>query len=296
MVREFLSLNEHLRSLFGTRVQKIPLDAGFTCPNRDGTKGRTGCIYCDPRGSGTGLYKKGYSVAQQMISGIKWAERRYKARLFIAYFQSFSNTYAPPERLEATYREAIINSDVVGLFIGTRPDCIDSDVIRAIKRAAQDRYVTVELGLQSANNDTLKAINRGHTVEDFIRAVELLKRYKIPVCSHVIFGLPGEGHDEMLESVRLLADLGVEGIKFHQLYILEGTKAELLYRQGAIRELSLQEYASLVAEAIKLLPPQTVVHRLQGDPPRSERLIAPQWSYKKGEVRRLILETLGLDK
>ncbi len=230
-----------------------------------------------------------------MLSGMKWAERRYKAKLFIAYFQSFSNTYAPPEKLEATYREALVNDRVVGLFIGTRPDCIDNEIISTIKRAAQGKYVTVELGLQSANNDTLKRINRGHTVEDFIRAVEMLKANEISVCAHVIFGLPGEGHEDMLNSIRLLAELGVDGVKFHQLYILEGTQAERLFRQGSIKILSIDEYTSLVAAAIKLLPSGTIIHRLQGDPPRSERLVAPSWSLEKERVRRLILSKMEMD-
>jgi len=287
----FLTLNQYLRALFGQRVQKIPLDAGLSCPNRDGTKGVGGCIYCDALGSGTGLSRRGKGIREQMMDGIRWAKRRYKAQRFIAYFQAFSNTYAPPERLQALYKEALVSEDVVGLFIGTRPDCIDEAVLDAILYASRGRLVTVELGLQSANDKTLRRINRGHTVQDFINAVELLKKRDIPVCAHVIFGLPGEGPEQMIATIHFLRELGINGIKFHQLYILRGTKLHEEYKNGGIQLLKEEEYSELVAKSILELPSSTVIHRLQGDPPR-DRLIAPLWSLSKDKVRKEIIKKL----
>ena len=283
------TLNHYLKQLFGKRVQKIPLDAGLGCPNRDRKTGTGGCIYCDPNGSGTGLHRKGVSVREQMQNGIKWARQRYGAGLFIAYFQSYSNTYAPPQRLEALYKEALISPDVVGLFIGTRPDCVNQDVVRVIKKFSKTHLVTVELGLQSAHDRTLKRINRGHDVAEFIRARTLLKKNQIPVCAHVIFGLPGEDRKDMLYTIEFLSKLQIEGVKFHQLYVLKDSPMERLYKKGEFEFLSMEEYCTLVAEAIRRLPPHTVVHRLQGDPPHDRPLLGPGWATKKHEIRSAIM-------
>lgn len=287
-----LTLNKYLKNRFGKRVQKIPLDAGLGCPNREGETKRGGCIYCDPNGSGTGLHKRGLSIREQMQNGIQWARHRYGAQLFIAYFQSYSNTYAPPHRLDALYRDALVSQDVVGLFIGTRPDCIDKEVVDVIKGFSKERLVTVEMGLQSAHDQTLQKINRGHSVRDFITAYSMLKENGIPVCAHVIFGLPGEDHDDMLETIELLCKLDVDGIKFHQLYVLKDTPLESMYKRGEFDLLSMEEYCKLVIEAIRMLPPKTIVHRLQGDPPREPPLIAPQWSRRKHEIRQIIMSQI----
>ncbi|NDY42815.1 TIGR01212 family radical SAM protein [Dissulfurirhabdus thermomarina] len=279
-----VSLNTYLRRRFGERVQKVPLDAGLTCPNRDGTKGRAGCIYCDARGSGTGAAREGLGVAAQMRRGMERARRRYGARRFIAYFQSFSNTYAPPARLEALYREALVGPEVVGLSIGTRPDCVDAERLSLVRRVAAGRMAWMEYGLQSASDATLARIGRGHTVADFVRAVELSRRFGLPVCTHVIFGLPGEGPAEMEATVRLLAELRVEGVKFHQLYVLEGTALARDLAAGAYRPISREAYVAAVRRALELLPPATVVQRLWADPPRAG-LLAPAWSLDRAGLR-----------
>jgi len=194
---KYLTLNRFLRSAFGERVQKIPLDAGLTCPNRDGSKGRGGCIFCDASGSGTGASKSGRDIRSQMKTGMEWAAMRYRARKFIAYFQSFSNTYGPAEKLKALYSQALAGPEVVGLAIGTRPDCVDMERLDLIARTGSGRMVWMEYGLQSASDRTLAFINRGHTVSDFVSAVELTRRYGFLTCAHIIFGLPGETSAEM---------------------------------------------------------------------------------------------------
>ena len=288
----YYSLNRFLKEHFGERVQKVPLDAGFTCPNRDGTKGRGGCLYCNAYGSGTGAFRKGLSIREQMLRGMAHMARRYGARKFLAYFQAFSNTYGPPDLLRRRYQEALVDERVVGLCIGTRPDCVDETVAEVLAEfQAKGLMVWVELGLQSVHNETLVRINRGHTFEDFVRALEILKVRGLLVCVHIIFGLPGEGHLEMLETVRTLARLPIDGIKFHELYVVKGSGMEKLYREGQYLPLTQGEYADLVAEAIAHLPPQVVIQRLTGDP-RPEELVAPDWARDKSGTRRLIEETL----
>ncbi len=287
----YLTFNEYLRRKFGCRVQKIPLDAGFTCPNRDGTLGKGGCIYCNAAGSGTGAHARGLTILEQMRLGTEWARRRYKARKFIAYFQSFSNTYAPKERLRELYSQALSVPEVVGLFIGTRPDCVDEEILALVQGISQGRMIWMEYGLQSASDETLERIHRGHTVEDFLRAVEMTKAMNIPVCAHVIFGLPGEGRKEMEETVRLLKELQVEGVKFHQLYVVRGTPLEALYRKGRYCPLSQEEYVDMVVWAISELGEGTVIHRLTGDPAPGE-LVAPEWSLNKARTVSRIQERL----
>ncbi len=273
-------------------MQKVPLDAGFTCPNRDGTKGRGGCIYCNAYGSGTGTARKGLSIREQMLRGMEHMARRYGARKFLAYFQAFSNTYGPPDLLRTRYEEALVDERVVGLCVGTRPDCVDEAVAEVLSDfKSRGLMVWVELGLQSVHNETLARINRGHTFEDFLKALELLKPRGLLVCVHIIFGLPGEGPLEMLETVRTLARLPLDGIKFHELYVVKGSGMEKLYRNGRYRPLTQGEYADLVAEAIAHLPPGVVIQRLTGDP-RPEELVAPDWARDKTGTRRLIEETL----
>ncbi len=291
----FLALNQFLREKFGERVQKIPLDAGLSCPNRDKKTGRGGCIYCNGLGSGTGsLVLKNISIFQQMKEGMAWAQKRYKARKYIAYFQSFSNTYGDPAYLYALYKEAIINDKVVGLFIGTRPDCINQDVLHTIKMASSHRFVAIELGLQSANDKTLRLINRGHTVRAFEEAVSMIRRWdkNIHICAHIIFGLPSETKHDMLNTIDFLRRIDIDGVKFHQLYILKNTPISNMYRNKKIAILSMEDYCNMVSEGIKRLKNGAVIHRLQADPPKAD-LIAPDWSLKKHEIREKIISLLG---
>jgi radical SAM protein (TIGR01212 family) len=283
----YYTLNEFLKEKFGEKVKKIPLDAGLTCPNRDGTKGFGGCIYCDPKGSGTGLYKEGKSLDEQLRYFLELFKKK-NFKKFIAYFQSFSNTYAPLEKLKKLYDIVFMDPSIVGLAIGTRPDCIDENVVSLLKTYQEKGYyLWVELGLQSIYNETLKLINRGHTFEDFLKAYYLLKENDIPVVVHIIFGLPKETKEMMMETVKTLAKLKIDGIKFHALYIPKGSKMEEMYLKGEYKPLEMEEYVELVALALTYLPTSTVIHRVCSEA-KEEDILAPTWVSKKMEVINLL--------
>lgn len=285
----YLDLNTHLHRRFGQRVQKITLDAGLTCPNRDGTVGVGGCLYCNPRGSGTGAWAKGLSISQQVEEGIARLGRRYGAKKFIAYFQSFSNTYAPVERLQALYHEALAFPQVVGLSVGTRPDCLPEAVLDLLADINQDRLVWLELGLQSAHDATLALLNRGHDVACFTRAVARAAAWGLEVIPHVILGLPGEGPDEMAATASYLANLPIQGVKIHLLYVIRGSGLAGPYEAGQYRCLMEAEFVARIVDFIEILPPQVVIHRLTGDPHPKE-FLAPAWCLDKARVLKLIRE------
>jgi len=289
--QRYNDFNTYLRDLFGCRVQKITVDAGLTCPNRDGTLASGGCIYCNVRGSGTGAHAKGQSVLQQLINGKKSLARRYQAKKFIAYFQSFSNTYAPLPVLKRLYEEALSVEGIVGLSVGTRPDCVDEPVLDLLQNYAQHHLVWVEYGLQSAHDKTLALINRGHDVQCFIDAVEKTKNRGIKICAHVILGLPRETRKEMLHTAETIQKLGIDGVKLHLLYVVKGTRLESLYRRGEFKCLEQQKYVDLVCDFLERMPPGMIIQRLTGDP-HPEELIAPAWSLKKAETLELIRKTL----
>ncbi len=290
IARRYRDLNSHLRQRFGCRVQRIALDAGLTCPNRDGTKGTGGCIYCNPRGSGTGLSGT-LSITQQLQRGKERLARRYKAKKFIAYFQSFSNTYAPVEKLKGLYREALAVEDIVVLAIGTRPDCMPPEVLDLLEELNKETCLWVECGLQSVHEATLKRINRGHTVEDFLQAVEETRQRGIEVVVHVILGLPGEGKEEMLATARALGEMDIQGVKLHLLYVIQGTPLARLYQRGEYQCLVREEYVDIVCEFLALLSPHVVIHRLTGDPHLRE-LLAPTWALEKQANFKVINQTL----
>jgi hypothetical protein len=275
----YRDLNTALRERFGCRVQKISLDAGLTCPNRDGTAGHGGCIYCNSLGSGTGR-SSSQSISEQIAISKAALKRRYKADKFIAYFQSFSNTYAPKDKLHSLYHEAMSDTDVIGLSIGTRPDCINDSVLDLLSEVNQQTFLTVEYGLQSSNDNTLKLINRGHSFADFRTAVEKTRQIGIDVCVHAILGLPGESIADMLNTARVLADMDIQAIKIHLLYVVRGTPLHKMYQEERFCCLEREVYADIVAEFLALLPPSIIIHRLTGDPHPSE-LIAPLWALEK---------------
>jgi len=283
----YRDLNGYLRGLFGERVQKITLDAGLSCPNRDGRVGRGGCLYCNPQGSGTGAWSRGLSLSRQMEEGQAHLRRRYGADKFIAYFQSFTNTYAPTEHLRALYQEALTWPGVVGLSVGTRPDCLEDEVLDLLTELKRDYLVWLELGLQSANDDTLKRLNRGHDVSCFTAAVARAASRGLETVAHVILGLPGEGPGEMAATASFLAGLPLQGVKIHLLYVTRDSALAALYRRGAYRCLTEEEYVSRVVDFLELLPPQMVIHRLTGDPHPGE-LLAPEWCLQKSRVLNLI--------
>jgi len=291
MSERYTDLNSYLRARFGCRVQKITLDASLNCPNRDGSLSSDGCIYCNDRGSGTGAHAQGLTITEQLRHGKAALFRRYKAQKFIAYFQSFSNTYAPLEELRQIYSEALDVEDIVGLSIGTRPDCINTPVLDLLESYARRCLVWIEYGLQSAHDRTLNIINRGHSFSDFENAVYATAGRGIKICVHVILGLPGEHPPHVHQTARILARLPIDGIKLHLLYIVKGTRLEDLYKQGQYRCLQQSEYVELVGDFLERLPSRIIIQRLTGDPHRDE-LVAPMWSLKKSETLQLIKQSL----
>jgi radical SAM protein (TIGR01212 family) len=278
--KPYRDYNSYLREVFGCRVQKITVDAGLSCPNRDGTRGWGGCIYCNPRGSGTGAAGLGQDVTTQLETAKAILARRYKARKFLAYFQSFSNTYAPLARLRELYEQALSVPDIVGLTIGTRPDCVPEETLDMLAHLAQTHHIWLEYGLQSAHDETLERIHRGHDVATFVDALERTRRRNLPVCVHVILGLPGENRETMLTTARFVAAHDIQAVKIHLLYVIKGTLLARWYANGAFKCLTRQEYVSLVAEFLALLPPEMIVQRLTGDPHPHE-LVAPEWALEK---------------
>jgi len=287
-MKRYRDYNTYLREIFGERVQKIPLDAGFTCPNRDGTVSRGGCIYCDRRGSGSGaMTQRGESIDEQIADGMKWARKKYGASRFSAYFQSFTNTYGPVPHLRDLYDRALKHEGMVGLSVGTRPDCVDEEVLALLATYHENFLVWLELGLQSAHDSTLMKINRGHDVACFDRAVAGAHAKGLNVCAHVILGLPGESGEMMMETARHLGALAVEGVKIHALYVGEGTRLAEIYERGEYRCLEREEYVDLLLDFLERLPPETVIQRLTGDPMPAE-LVAPPWVREKTKTLDLI--------
>ncbi len=289
--KRYNDLNRYLRNLFGCRVQKITVDAGLSCPNRDGTLSTGGCIYCNERGSGTGAHQKGLSIIRQLETAKKRLEKRYKAKKFLAYFQSYSNTYAPLPKLRFLYEQALSVKDIVGLSIGTRPDCVNEDVLSLLSGYARDHLIWIEYGLQSANDKTLEYINRGHDFQCFKNAVLATQNRNIKICAHVIIGLPGETDEDLDKTARAISDLPIDGVKLHLLYVIKNTLLEKMLRQGRYACLTRREYVGRVCNFLEKIPESVIIHRLTGDPHPHE-LIAPQWSLKKRPTLNLIDETL----
>ncbi len=261
----------------------------MTCPNRDGTLSTGGCIFCNPAGSGTGAYRRGLSITRQINDARERLKKRYKAKGFLVYFQAFTNTYAPVSRLRQLYDEAMAVPEVVGLAIGTRPDCVDKEKIDLIASCAQNGMVWVEYGLQTAHDKTLRAINRGHDVRAFEDAMALTCGKGILTCAHIILGLPGETRDQMMATADYIARSGVDGVKLHLLYVVRGTPLEAAWENGELVCMTQTAYVDAVCEFIERLPASMVIQRVTGDPHPNE-LISPAWSLKKTETLQLIHE------
>lgn len=286
----------HLKDKFGVKVYKVTLDAGFSCPNRDGGidvklnpdmclksptgKNFRGCIFCDDGGSFSQAHSNLLSIEEQLSTGIETLSNRFKAKKFMSYFQAYSNTYKPVNELEKIYNSALNHPDVVGLSIGTRPDCVDEEKLSLIASYKNDFYTWIEYGLQSIHNKTLTRINRGHDFECFLKAYEKSKEKGLNVCAHVILGLPGESRDDMLKTAKKLTELGVDGVKIHMLCALEGTELSKMYNEGKISFMSEEEYIQTVCDFLEILPPETTIHRLAGNGLK-KNLIAPTWLGKK---------------
>lgn len=281
--------NSYLRGLYGCRVQKITVDAGLTCPNRDGSLGVGGCIYCNSKGSGTGAARLSVPVSRQIENAKAVLSKRYKAEKFIAYFQSYTNTYAPLPVLKQLYSEALSVRDVVGLSIGTRPDCVPDATLDYLGDLQRSHSIWIEYGLQSAHDRTLERIRRGHSVQDFTDAVQRTRARNIPVCAHVILGLPGESREDMLETARFIASQDIQALKIHLLYVVRGTVLEEWYHRGEYHCLTREEYVSIAGDFLALLPPDMIIQRLTGDP-HPDELAAPLWALEKGINLRAIGE------
>ncbi|PIE33379.1 TIGR01212 family radical SAM protein [candidate division KSB3 bacterium] len=288
--KRYFTFNRHLRDLFGERVYKISIDAGLTCPNRDGFKGNGGCIYCYGDRSVSQPIEK-TAMLDSMRIGWKAVHKKYKADKFLVYFQSYTNTYAPLDVLEDLYTTALAEEYIVGISIGTRPDCVDEPVLDLLGTLAQQHYLWVEYGLQSVHERTLQLIKRGHTYDDFLDALyRTQQRPDIKTCVHVILGLPGETKDDMLETADTLSQLGIQGVKIHSAHVLKNTPLEELYRQGNYRPMELEEYVETVCDFLEHLSPDIIIHRVIGDAPR-KRYVAPEWCLHKSEsVTQIDLE------
>lgn len=288
---EYLSFNKYLKDKFGQKVYKISLDGGFTCPNRDGKTGTRGCIFCSKGGSGDFAESREMSITEQIENGKKRVEKKIKSGKYIAYFQAFTNTYAPVEILRQKYEEAINHPDIVALSIATRPDCLGDDVLRLLDEMNKIKPVFVELGLQTIHQKSAKYIRRGYDLSVYDKAVRDLKKIGVYVVVHVILGLPNESENDMLETVKYVCESGANGIKLQLLHVIDGTDLAKDYEKGLFKTLEFDEYVNLIVKCVKIIPKDIVIHRLTGDGAKKD-LIAPLWSADKKRVLNAINKAL----
>ncbi len=289
--KRFHTWNTEMRHQFGEKVFKVMLDAGFTCPNRDGSIAKGGCTFCSARGSGDFAGSRRQDLVTQFNTirdrqHLKWPNAKY-----IGYFQAYTNTYAPVEELREYYEAILEQPGVVGLSIATRPDCLPDDVVDYLAELNERTYLWVEMGLQTIHESTSTLINRAHDTKCYLDAVEKLRKRNIRVCTHIIYGLPQESHEMMLETGRAVAEMDVQGIKIHLLHLMRKTPMVKQYDAGLLRFLERDEYVKLIVDTLEFLPPEMIVHRLTGDAPR-DLLIGPMWSLKKWEVLNAIDDEL----
>ncbi len=285
--KRYNTFSEELKLIFGCKVQRISVDAGFTCPNRDGSLGSDGCIFCGGHGSGSFGIRRDLGISDQLEDGKDVMRRKYRAVKFMAYFQAYSNTYATVEHLQGLYTEAINVSDVVGLIVATRPDCLANDILDCLQNISSKTYFWLELGIQSIHDSSLSFINRRHDHACSMEAVKHARSRGLRVCVHVILGLPGETRDDMLAIADEMNRMGVSGIKLHLLHVMMGTKLAEMYERGEITVMGRDEYAGLVCDFLERLDPKILIHRLTGDGGH-DSLVAPLWSLKKFEILNLI--------
>ena len=275
----YRTLNQHYQEKFGCKVYKLSIDGGFSCPNRDGTAGTGGCIFCNETGSGDFATRCG-SITFQLQEAKKWVEKKNKGGKYMAYFQSFTNTYAPAAVLRSRYLEAIAPEEIVGISIGTRPDCLSPEVVELLGEVNRVKPVMVELGLQTVHPDSVRYIRRGYENDVYTDAVKRMKAENIHVVTHIILGLPGETAQMAAQTTRFAVAAGTDGVKFHLLHVLKNTDLEQDYLAGEFQCLSLEEYAHWLKACLKELPQEVVVHRITGDGAKRD-LVAPLWSADK---------------
>lgn len=282
--RRFNDFPSHFRRLFNQRVQKISIDAGFTCPNRDGKLGKGGCTYCNNDSFNPTFCGTEESITQQITNGISFFMAKYPDMKYLAYFQSYSNTYGQLEHLKKLYEEALSYPDMMGLVIATRPDCIYPELMEYLARLSEKTYIMIEYGVESHLNPTLERINRGHNFETSVKAFEVTAEYGIRTCAHLILGLPGETHEDMMEQARVISQLPVNNLKLHQLQIHRGTVMAAQFRRNpeSFHLFTADEYTELVTDYLERLNPEIVVERFISQSP-PELLIAPKWGLKNFE-------------
>lgn len=289
--KPYYSLNYYLKKIYGEKVYRLSLNGGMTCPNRDGTLGCRGCIFCSAGGSGDFAASPLLSVTEQIEAAKKRVAGKCHAKKFIAYFQAYTNTYAPAEYLRSIFFEAAAHPDIVLISIATRPDCLSDEILELLSEVNRQKPVWIELGLQTIHPETSAWIRSGFTLADFERAVLMLQKRQIPVIVHLILGLYQETRDMMLDSVAYVSALPISGIKLQLLHILKGTDLEVFYREHPFHLPDLNEYAELIADCIEILPKHIVIHRLTGDGPKN-LLVAPLWSADKKRVLNKLTQTL----
>ncbi len=277
-MERYRHLNEYLKNKFGERTLKICIDGGFTCPNRDGKLGYGGCIYCSEKGSGE-LINNVKGITEQ-VKYYFTTYRAQRANKFIAYFQNFTNTYDTIENLKAKYDAALVDDRIVGISIGTRPDCINEEIVKLLKTYTEKYYVCVELGLQTSNDEIGKVINRCYTSEQFTKAVELLNKYNIDVITHIMVGLPGETHQDIVDTVKFVNKHKLQGIKIHSTYVVKNTVLADMYRKGEYKALEIDDYIETLIDIMTHLNPEFIIHRISGDAPK-DILVAPYWNKHK---------------
>ena len=287
----FNSYGSFLRRRFGCRVSKVNVDAGFTCPNRDGSRGTGGCIYCDNASFSPGGTRAEIPIEEQMAAGMAYHRTRLGSEKFLVYFQKFTNTYAPVARLADLYGRALAHPDVVGSSVGTRPDSLTPEAIRLLEELARSRYVCVELGLQSMDDAILARINRGHTLDEYLQAVERLAGRGIDLCTHLIYGFPGETREGFLRTADLVASLPVSSVKLHQLHAVQGTRLADMYYSGTFVPIAYGEYVATVCDFLERLPAQVSIQRLYGSAPLAIR-VAPGWDLKNNQMWYAIVNEL----
>src|SRR4030042_5696253 len=293
MPLRYNSFGSYIREKFGTKVYKVNVDAGFTCPNRDGTLGTTGCIYCNNDSFRPNSCKPTLSVSEQIRNGIIHIRKRYKAEKFLVYFQPYTNTYAPVEELERLYKEALVEPSVIGLAIGTRPDAVDDEKIRLLEELAKRYFIIVEYGMQSIYDRTLEFINRGHDYKTFLKALDMTKDKGIYSGAHVIVGFPTESKEEMLFMADEISHMPVDFLKIHQLQVIKDTPLEIMYGEHPFHVFDYEEYLEFVTAFIGRLSPKIVLQRLFATAP-DNILIAPRWDKSRQEILRDIEKRLEL--
>jgi len=287
----YRKFSRYLREKFGCRVYKITLDAGMSCPNRDGTLGTEGCIFCDPEGGSGRAEASRLSLTQQIDQGRKGLKRRYKADKFIAYFQSFTNTYAPLPRLKKLYDEAAAHPDIAGLSIATRPDCLSRSILDLISSYADSLETWIELGIQSVHSSSLRYIGRGHGLFSIVDAMRAVQERHVKQCAHLIVGLPGETLEDMQETVKTVSRLGADAVKFHMLYVTRGARLHKEYQEGRLSLMSAEEYVDTVVSLLEHLSPDVLVQRLTSGA-HPDILVAPDWLADKSGIIQSIEEEL----